>query len=63
MARIFSSVRAVALVDAETGEPITQVGADVFGSLDDEPYADPTGVADGTVIALLKAIYINTIPA
>lgn len=34
-----------------------------FGSPDDAPYDDPTGAADGTVISLLKAIYINTIPA
>lgn len=36
-------------------------GDDVaLGSVDDDAYDDPTGAADGTAIALLKGIYVNT---
>lgn len=34
--------------------------AAAFGSPSDAPYTDNTGVADGTVISLLKGIYLNT---
>lgn len=34
-----------------------------IGAVDDAPYDDETGADPGTVISLLKGIYINTLPA
>lgn len=48
------SIRAVVeLLDGGSGSTAAQ------GAVDDEAYADNTGAADGTVISLLKGIYVQ----
>lgn len=36
-----------------------EISAAAIGDIDDAAYADPTGAADGTAIALLKGIYVQ----
>lgn len=34
-----------------------------LGAVDDAPYSDPTGAADGTMISLLKGVYVQNAQA
>jgi hypothetical protein len=41
------------------GEPVPEASVAAIGAIDDAAYADDTGAADGTVVALLKGIYVQ----
>lgn len=44
----------------ESGVIADAVAAYIMGT-DDAPYSDETGAAEGTIIALLKAIYLQLV--
>lgn len=53
------SAQPVYAVDIDTGLPSSGVEAATVGDVDAVAYADDTGAASGTVISLLKGIYVQ----
>lgn len=53
----FPATQAVSGTVAVTG--IATAGSTQQGAIANPPYADPTGAASGTMVALLKGIYVQ----
>lgn len=50
---------AIAAVRVDADGNLGTLGGAEAGAVDDAAYDDPTGAADGTVVALLKGIYVK----